>query len=482
MNTRSLKFRLIAGYVGWLTLLFIVFGFFVHASLNHYLRQALREALARRTHQVADVVQRSTLDWEALGKEIQSHFSPEINNRFTRVLANGRITYVSGAPADHSFDPMLLPLPPSNATEERFVRRTCSDGTSLLVVMLPRNAGTNRFIIEEGSLESRITAPLHAWLAALIFGLAILVLLAVLGGYLLVQRSLNPVLRIIHSAERISSHNLSERLPVPDTRDELEQLSTALNGMIRRLDGSFRHTQRFLADASHELRTPLTILQSALENMTDRTDSTGEIHALAHTALEEIERLRRIVEALFALSRLDAGEAMEETRTFDLAELAATTADQMCLLAEDKNISVRCSFREPVMVHGDPGRLKQVVVNLLDNAIKYTSMGGDIEVCVSQQDGTAFLQVTDNGIGIPAAALPHVFERFFRVDKARTRELGGAGLGLSIVKSICDAHDGHVEVHSREGKGSRFVVALPLSPAARREAVASDRHFARTTG
>ena len=465
MNTRSLKFRLVVWYAGWLTVLFVVFGFFVYASLNHYLRQALREALARRTHQVADVVQRSTLDWDALGKEIQSHFSPEINNRFTRVITNGKITYVSGSPGDHAFNPAVVPLPPDNTKGEKFVRRICSDGTSLLIVVLERQVGSNRFIVEEGSLEARITAPLHAWLAALIFGLAALVTLAVLGGYVLVQRALNPVDRIIQSAQRISSHNLNERLPVPETRDELQRLSTALNGMIRRLDASFCHTQRFLADASHELRTPLTILQGALENMIERPDATPEINDLSRSALEEIERLRKIVEALFALSRLDAGEALEQSRTVDLAELASTTTEQMYLLAEDKNISVSCHIIEPVMVHGDPGRLKQVIVNLLDNAIKYTACGGAVRVSVFQQDGTAFLQVTDNGIGIPAAALSQVFERFFRVDKARSRELGGAGLGLSIVKSICEAHGGDITVQSEEGQGSRFLVQLPIAKA-----------------
>src|SRR5436190_3765292 len=146
MNARSLKFRLVVWYAGWLTVLFIVFGFFVYASLNRYLRQALRESLARRTHQVADVVQRSTMDWDFLGREIQSHFSPEINNRFTRVITNGKITYASGVPADHGFDPGLVPLPPENTSGERFVRRICSDGTALLIVVLTRQAGNNRLV------------------------------------------------------------------------------------------------------------------------------------------------------------------------------------------------------------------------------------------------------------------------------------------------------------------------------------------------
>jgi signal transduction histidine kinase len=191
--------------------------------------------------------------------------------------------------------------------------------------------------------------------------------------------------------------------------------------------------------------------------------------------LEEVERLAHIVEGLVALSRLDAGDAKTEWVQFDLAELATTTADQMNLLAEDKGISVQCNSKQSVLVEGDRARLKQVVVNLLDNAIKYTSSGGSIQLNVTRQNGHAILDVTDTGIGIPPEAVPHVFERFFRVDKARSRDEGGAGLGLSIVKSICTAHGAEVQVESAVGKGSRFRIQLPLAKAGGR-ATASGRN------
>jgi len=176
-----------------------------------------------------------------------------------------------------------------------------------------------------------------------------------------------------------------------------------------------------------------------------------------------VERLVDIVEGLVALSRLDAGDAKTEWVQFDLAELASTTADQMNLLAEDKGITVQCSSTENVFVEGDRARLKQVIVNLLDNAIKYTLSGGSIQLNVTRQNGHAILEVDDTGIGIPAEAVPHVFERFFRVDKARSRDEGGAGIGLSIVKSVCAAHGAKVEVESAMGKGSRFRIQLPLA-------------------
>jgi len=278
----------------------------------------------------------------------------------------------------------------------------------------------------------------------------------------LVKRALLPVDRIAASAERISSQNLSERLPVAQTGDELERLSLALNRMIERLDSAFLYSRRFVADASHELRTPLTVLKGELESLVQQPEFTSDWRDRVGSALEEVDRLSQIVEGLFAISRLDAGEAASEWLALDLAQLTEATVDQMSLLADDKGINVTCEASTGVWVEGDRARLKQVVVNLLDNAIKYTPQGGQVSLTVSTRDGQAVLEVTDNGIGIPPESLPRVFERFFRVDDARSRQQGGAGLGLSIVKSICTAHHGRVEASSNPGRGSRFRVELPL--------------------
>ncbi|HMB28522.1 MAG TPA: ATP-binding protein, partial [Blastocatellia bacterium] len=169
------------------------------------------------------------------------------------------------------------------------------------------------------------------------------------------------------------------------------------------------------------------------------------------------------VESLMSISRLDAGEARMEHDVLDLAELAASTTEQMRLLAEDKGIALRCESEELVNIEGDRARLKQVIVNLVDNAIKYTPAGGLVGVNVGGSNGRALLEVNDNGVGIPPEALPHIFERFYRADKARSRQMGGAGLGLSIVKAIVTAHGGRVRVESVEGKGSRFLVELPVA-------------------
>ena len=276
------------------------------------------------------------------------------------------------------------------------------------------------------------------------------------------RRSLQPVDEITQRAEGITSTNLSQRLPVIRTGDELERLSTALNRMIARLEDAFQHANRFSADASHELRTPLTILQLELEGITQNQQLAPQVMDQIGSALEETQRLSRIVENLLTITRLDAGEARMEKAQVDLGELAAETADQMKLLAEEKSLPMHCEAQPGIYVEGDRSRLKQVIVNLIDNAIKYTSEG-EIEITVRADQQNAILEVTDTGAGIPPEALPHIFERFYRADKARSRESGGAGLGLAIVKAICLAHNAEIKVASSEAQGSRFTFKFPLS-------------------
>jgi signal transduction histidine kinase len=205
------------------------------------------------------------------------------------------------------------------------------------------------------------------------------------------------------------------------------------------------------------------VLRGELESLAQDVQLRLQTRESLGSLLEEVDRLAEIVESLLALSKLDAGEATSERVRFDLGELASSTAEQMSLLAEDKNITVVCEAAPQVMVEGDRARMKQVVVNLLDNAIKYTPNGGRVLLKISREAREAILEVADNGVGIPAAALPHMFKRFFRVDDSRSREQGGAGLGLSIVKSICSAHGAAVEVRSTPGEGSRFRVRQPLA-------------------
>jgi len=205
MNTRSLKFRLVTWYAGWLAVLFVVFGIFVYQSLSYYLKDSLREALARRARQVADLAQRTTMDWKTTGREIQTHFAPEANSRLTRVTIDNAIVYVSGPPGDASFDPRAVPPAGKVPPGESFVRRSLPDGSVLYVVVLSRVARGRHFVVEEGFSEGPIRETLGAWLTVLVLGLVILIVIAGLGGFWLAQKALHPVDRIIDSARRISS-------------------------------------------------------------------------------------------------------------------------------------------------------------------------------------------------------------------------------------------------------------------------------------
>ena len=466
MNTGSLSFRLVTWYAGVLTAVFVLLGALTYVSLRQSLEANVLDNQARRARQIADtLIARASRGTEsAIGADVENLYSPESNDRFIRITrADGTAVYSSGTPRGEGFDPsQVAQLPPAAARSGS--RKIALPHGALLIAALPATAADGtRYRVEVGTSAAPLEQMLRRLLEMLAVGLPLTVAVAVAGGFVLVRRALDPVERIARKAQEITQHNLSERLPVVHSGDELERLSLSLNHMISRLQEAIDGSKQFVADASHELRTPLTVMRGELENLAQDGQLGRETRETLGSVLEEVERLAEIVESLFALSRLDAGAASSEWRRFDLAELAATTAEQMSLLATDKNVSITCESSAGVTVEGDPARLKQVIVNQLDNAIKYTAAGGRVRLAVRREQGWAVLEVADDGIGIPAEALPHVFKRFFRVDTSRSREQGGAGLGLAIVKSICSAHGADIEVISEVGRGSTFRLRQPLA-------------------
>ncbi len=472
MITRSIRFRMALWYAALLAAALVLFGAASYVGLERYLQKSLEESLVKQARSIGDVlivnINQSGQDY--VNNEITEHYSPEINGRFIRVTrADGKPIFISGLPKDGTFDPAHVPPPHLPVTQPFSHEVEMSDGHELLLHGLPYRASDgSQFLIEVAAPYNQIESVLRGLLLTFALGLPLIVALAIGGGYLLMRRALHPVDEIRQKAAQITSRNLGERLPVVHTGDELERLAVDLNRMIERLETSFHQVNRFSADASHELRTPLTVLQGELESMARSSSNLPiEIRDTIGSALEETQRLAKIVENLLAISRLEAGEARKQLERLDFAELARSTSDQMRLLAEEKNIHLDCNGGEHVEVDADPARLKQVVVNLLDNAIKYTPERGKVSISVVKQDSRAVLEVEDNGIGISADDLPHVFERFYRADKARSRQMGGTGLGLSIVRSICLAHGGRVTVNSTEGRGSLFRVELPLATSIR---------------
>jgi len=467
MNTRSLRFRITAWYAGLLAGTLMVFGASVYLGLERYLDWTLQRTLVAECRTIATELlsQLPAKDTAWLEREINEAYAPEVNGLFIRVVhQNAGVIYLSGAPKDGTFDPRRIPFPNDKEMDGSRKLQFESGNRLLINSMTLVTPDGNRFLIESGAQYHQIEVVLHGLLLTFAIYMPFVVSLAVAGGYWLMRRSLQPVDEITKRAEGITSTNLSERLPVIRSGDELERLSMSLNRMIERLDNAFEHINRFSADASHELRTPLTILQLELEGIAQNHRRDVDLGDQIGSALEETHRMSRIVESLLTISRLDAGEVKMDKSRLDLGELAASTAGEMKLLAEEKSIALRIQVETGAHVVGDRIRLQQVIVNLIDNSIKYTQVGGAIEVRVGREGNSAVLEVSDNGLGIPAHALPHVFERFYRADKARSRASGGAGLGLSIVKAICAAHNGEIKVSSQEGRGSSFRVELPLLP------------------
>jgi len=285
---------------------------------------------------------------------------------------------------------------------------------------------------------------------------------SVFGGLALANRALGPVEEITTRTRRITAENLDQTIPVSNPGDELGRLSITINDMIRRLHDSFAQVRQFSADASHELRTPLTIMRGEIELGLRSPKSPDDYRELLESTLEEIMRLTTIVDNLLTLAKADQGALQATFSEVDLHLLVEELYEDTELLAERKHITIGLRTSAPITIVGDLGRLRQLFLNLIDNAIKYTPEGGSVTLALERRNGAAVFEVTDTGIGIPAEEIQKIFDRFYRVDKARSRELGGSGLGLSIARWIAEMHRGSITVTSELRKGSVFTVVLPI--------------------
>ena len=465
MNTRSIRFRLTALYASILVGLGLAFGAYCYWRLDHFLSVYLTQLFAHRAERIANTLLASVKrNGEAnVGNEIETRYAPEANDRFIRVSnADGAVIYISGEPNDQSFDPKKVPRP-AKTRSGGSTRIEHAGSNDLLIATLPFATGRQSYLIEVGGSALPIQHVLRRFLVSLLVGLVVVLAMAIWGGFLVIKWALAPVKKITETAEEITSHHLDKRLPRVETGDEIASLSKTLNQMICRLDESFQSVNRFTADASHELRTPLTIIRGELETSLLDKDLSENVRETIYSLIEETENLSKIVQCLLSLSRLDSGSAQMERVRINLTDLVSTITDQMVPLADEKHVRLTSQAQGQVEVEGDRVRLKQVVVNLLDNAIKYTPEGGTVTVGVNVSDRRAQLEISDTGPGIPASDLPHVFDRFFRADQIRLGTTEGAGLGLSIVQSICTAHGGLVKAENHANGGCRFIVQLPLA-------------------
>jgi heavy metal sensor kinase len=289
---------------------------------------------------------------------------------------------------------------------------------------------------------------------------AVLLGLGLLGGSWLVARMLKPVEDISETAARIAAGDLAQRIPALTPSGELGQLIRVLNSTFAQLETAFSQQARFTADAAHELRTPVTVLLAETQGALARERSPEEYRENLETCQRAAQRMRRLIEVLLELARIEFGKNVLRREKCDLAVIASECLGQVAELARERRITTDADLSLSPVV-GDPDRLAQVITNLLANAMQHTKPGGSIHVTTKPENHAVTLTVTDNGSGIAPDDLPHIFERFYRADKARTSAAGNAGLGLSIAKAIVTAHGGSIRVESQEGQGASFVVKIP---------------------
>jgi heavy metal sensor kinase len=294
--------------------------------------------------------------------------------------------------------------------------------------------------------------------------LPLLVIIASLLGYWLSGRALAPVNRIIESAEKIGVEDLAGRLPVPKADDELRRLTETVNAMLGRIETSVQRIQQFTADASHDLRTPLALIRTNAELALRRPRTESEYRETLQRILGASDETTRLIEALLTLARADVGAAQLQFSVVELTPLLRKASQQATMLALEKGLAFSESLSEETQfIRADRAALERLILSLLDNAVKYTPAGGRVQLRSEAEESFAVIEVADTGVGISEEDLPRIFDRFFRADQARCREVPGSGLGLSIARWIVDTHQGIIEVNSRLGEGSVFRVRIPLA-------------------
>jgi len=331
--------------------------------------------------------------------------------------------------------------------------------------VIPAGDGATSFLVRVGIPLSPADAARRGFLRSLLFMAPVGVMFAALAGWQLSKRALRPMKSLAAATRNINIHQLEQRLPVRGAGDEVDDVAQAFNDTLGRLENSVEQMKQFTASISHELRTPLTALRGEAEVALLRAHTAEEYQHVLASQLEEFDKLTQMVNQLLVLARAEAGEIYWTEQGVDFSELAASLADQMEPVAGAKNVHLAASINQGIIVRGDSNWLERLILNLLDNAVKFTDEGGKVVVRLTSEDGQAVLRVEDTGMGIPAEAIPHVFERFFRAEPSRSKNVQGVRLGLALAKWIVEQHHGKIEVQSQPGQGSCFTVRLPKATA-----------------
>ena len=466
MAFKSIRSRLTAWYVTLLAIILILFS----VLLNYFLAKRLHESVDNSLTVSATVVATSAT------MRLSNSPLPGLNQLFEQFMNQGnlnkfyRIYDGSGNVGSRSKNISASQFPLSQtayaeALEGRNSYETFKVGAQqpIRVITMPiLLEGKLINLVQVGTSLEAVQETLRNLKIFLFTAVPSVLILAALFARFMARRALKPISRIIDTAREIGQgQELSKRIPVLKIKDELGQLALTFNEMMNRLENSFAQMRQFSSDASHELRTPLTVLKGQNELVLSKQRKLEEYQEVISSNLEEINYMSKVLEDLFVLSKSDENQVNLDCKPVDLRALVEEVCKHAEVLAEEKNMKIVIAFLEPTEVKGDEVRLRQMVWNVLQNGIKYTQRGGELKISLQNEDEFVLLSIQDTGIGIPEEDLPLIFNRFYRVDKARTRDEGGSGLGLSICKQIAEAHKGKIEVESKLGVGTRFKIRLP---------------------
>jgi heavy metal sensor kinase len=463
---RSLRIRLILWYTGLLTVTLLLLGGATYLLLSYSLSRQLdaslnsvAKTLSERAHASSSTLFQSEID-EAFRRFLG--FSPWAPYFQMLDPRGNRDTRQS------SQSPTKLPLSrealnnalhgiPSYETVEGL-----GEHPVRILSMPVMESGRMINLIQVGMSLKSMDETRFLFLIIMAGMLPVELILSAWGGWLLASRALRPVDEMTAAARRISAEQLGERLHETGTGDELDNLATTLNQMLSRLDVAFSQVKRFSADASHELQTPLTILKGEMELALRSPRTLEEYRETLESALEEVDRISQLVEGLLLLARAEAGVLRMDNQTVDLGEVLEDVCSRLQVVAESRSIDLRRDRIEPVTVQGDRERLQRMILNLVENAIKYTNPPGHVTLSLQSEGQRAVLQVSDDGIGISEDDREQIFRPFYRSADTSSLEVKGTGLGLSIARSIAQAHGGAIQVESAPGHGSTFQVSIPL--------------------
>jgi len=483
MHLRSLRSKLTLWYVLILGILLISFSSFLYLTLSKSLYRDVDNKLRSLAELVASesASPLSKFGFENIDQALEASMNLKPIGKFIQVLdESGRIGRKSENLRNVQLPISLNALKNASKGLITFETQRSFENAPLRIITFPviENNHISKIVQIASSLED-VEDALNTLFIILMIAVPFALMVASLGGQFLANKALRPVDEITQTARMITSQNLNQRIKPPKVKDEISRLIETFNEMISRLDQSFRQIKQFSTDASHELKTPLTILKGEAEVTLRRERTTQEYEQTLRSNLEEINRMSQIVDDLLLLSKADSGEIRLNKERINLTEILNEVVAQMSILARSKNLHIETlNHYEDIHMLGDGLRIRELFLNLIENGIKYTEEGGSIHISVVKDSSPhainpsvlteggqvtfAKIMVVDTGIGIAREDQERIFDRFFRVDKARSREQGGSGLGLSICKWIVEAHRGKIEVGSELGKGSSFTVRLPL--------------------